>query len=66
MPELPEVETIRRELEKDGVSKRIKTVAVTGTRAIKRQPNKKAFVSRLEGAKITAVDRRFRRKLEKP
>ena len=31
MPELPEVETIRRDLEKEVVGKRIKTVEVTGT-----------------------------------
>ena len=31
MPELPEVETIRRELEREVVGKRIKTVEVTGT-----------------------------------
>lgn len=58
MPELPEVETIRRELEKDGVSKRIKTVVVTGPRSVKRHTNKKTFIARLEGAKLTGVDRR--------
>ena len=30
MPELPEVETIRRDLEKEIVSKRIKSVEVSG------------------------------------
>jgi len=58
MPELPEVETIRRELERDVVTKRIKTVTVTGTRSIRRHANKKQFISRLEGAKITTVERR--------
>jgi len=58
MPELPEVETIRRELERDVVGKRIKTVTVTGTRATRRHPNKKVFTARLDGAKITAVDRK--------
>jgi len=58
MPELPEVETIRRELERDVIGKRIKTVAVTGNRSIRRHANKKLFISRLEGTKITGVERK--------
>ena len=58
MPELPEVETIRRELERDVVGKRIKTVTVTGTRATRRHTNKKQFVSRLDGTKVSGVDRK--------
>ncbi len=58
MPELPEVETIRREVDREVVGKRIKTVAVTGAKVIRRHPNKKAFVTALEGAKITGVDRK--------
>ena len=58
MPELPEVETIRRDLEKEAVGKRIKTVEVTGTRSIRRHTNKKQFIARLEGRKITGVDRK--------
>ena len=58
MPELPEVETIRRDLEKEAVGKRIKTVEVTGTRSIRRHTNKKQFITRLEGRKITGVDRK--------
>ncbi len=58
MPELPEVETIRRELERDVIGKRIKTVEVTGTRTTRRNANKKAFASRLEGTKFTGVDRK--------
>ncbi len=57
MPELPEVETIRRELEREAVGKRIKSVEVHGTRTVRRQ-TKKAFTSKLEGMKITGVDRR--------
>jgi formamidopyrimidine-DNA glycosylase len=57
MPELPEVETIRRGLDREVVGKRVKTVQVSGTRTVRRQP-KKQFVSQLEGAKITSVDRR--------
>ena len=57
MPELPEVETIRRELEREAVGKRIKAIEVHGTRTVRRQ-TKKNLMSRLEGTKITAADRR--------
>ena len=57
MPELPEVETIRRELEREAVGKRIKSVEVHGTRTVRRQ-TKKAFITRLDGVKITGVDRK--------
>lgn len=57
MPELPEVETIRRELEREAVGKRIKSVEVHGTRTVRRQ-TKKAFITKLDGMKITGVDRR--------
>jgi formamidopyrimidine-DNA glycosylase len=58
MPELPEAETIRRDLEKEVVGRRIKAVEVTGTRSIRRHTTKKQFISRLEGQKIDAVERR--------
>src|SRR3954454_10581885 len=57
MAELPEVETIRRGLEREVVGKRIKTVEVHGTRTVRRQ-TKKQFMARLDGVKITAVQRR--------
>jgi formamidopyrimidine-DNA glycosylase len=57
VPELPEVETIRRGLEREAVGKRIKSVDVHGTRTVRRQ-TKKNLISRLEGAKITGVERR--------
>jgi formamidopyrimidine-DNA glycosylase len=57
LPELPEVETIRRGLDREVVGKRVKTVQVTGTRTIRRQ-TKKVFISKLEGAKINGVERR--------
>jgi formamidopyrimidine-DNA glycosylase len=56
MPELPEVETIRRQLEREVVGKRIKTVEVSGTRTVRRQP-KKQFISRLTDTKIANVRR---------
>lgn len=60
MPELPEVETIRRELDKEVVGRRIKTVELssTGRRTIRRHAGPKEFRSRLEGMKITGVHRR--------
>jgi formamidopyrimidine-DNA glycosylase len=58
MPELPEVETIRRDLEKEALNKRIKTVEVTGLRSIRRHANKKQFIARVEGQKIEGVSRR--------
>ena len=58
MPELPEVETIRRDLEKEVVGKRIKSVDVTGARSVRRQASAEEFASRLEGRKITGVNRR--------
>ena len=58
MPELPEVETLRRDLEKEVVGKRIKQVDVSGMRSIRRHPNKKHFIGKLEGRKITGIVRR--------
>jgi len=58
MPELPEVETLKRDLEKEVVGRRIKQVEVAGMRSIRRHPNKKHFVTKLEGHKITGVVRR--------
>jgi formamidopyrimidine-DNA glycosylase len=60
MAELPELETVRRELEKEAVGKRFKAPEVTGTKVIKHNGSKKAFQSRLEGAKVKSVDRKGR------
>lgn len=56
MPELPEVETIRRDLEKEVVGKKLKEVTVTGQRTVRRRPEE--FKERLEGRQILGVDRR--------
>jgi formamidopyrimidine-DNA glycosylase len=58
MPELPEVETLRRDLEREVVGKRIKSIEVHGLRAIRRHRTRKEFIGRLEGRRITAVDRK--------
>ena len=60
MAELPELETVRRELEKEAVGKRFKAPEVTGTKVTRHNGNKKVFQSRLEGAKIKSVDRKGR------
>ena len=58
MPELPEVETIKRDLEKEILGKRIKLVEVSGLRSIRRHRTKKDFIGRLEGRKIEGVSRK--------
>jgi formamidopyrimidine-DNA glycosylase len=60
--ELPEVEVVRRDLEKDVVGRRIKEAEVktskNAMRVIRRHAKRKDFTSRLEGHKITKVERR--------
>jgi len=60
--ELPEVEVMRRDLEKDVVGRRIKTAEVKGSRnamrVIRRHGKRKDFTSRLEGRKLLKVERR--------
>ena len=58
MAELPELETLRRDLDRDIGGKRIKTVEVPGSGAIPRHASKKQFAGLLEGAKVAAVQRR--------
>ena len=58
MPELPEIETIRRGLERETVGRRVKSVEVPVAKAVHRNGSRKAFQSRLDGAKIKGVDRR--------
>jgi len=58
MPELPEVETIRRDIEKEFVNKRIKKVDVTGARSVRRHRTASDFVSRTEGRKVVGTRRR--------
>lgn len=58
MPELPEIETLRRDLEKEVVGKKIKAVEVLGTKVIPRHKTKEPFQERLEGFKIDGVSRK--------
>ena len=58
MPELPEVETIRRDLEREVAGKKIKSVEVHGLRSIRRHGTKKKFIDALDGRKINSVGRK--------
>jgi formamidopyrimidine-DNA glycosylase len=58
MPELPEVEIIRRDIEKEFVNKRIKSVDVTGVRSVRRHLTPQDFIDRTEGRKLIGTRRR--------
>lgn len=58
MAEAPELETLRRDLDRDIGGKRIKTVEVPGTNLIPRHRSRQDFIDKLEGTKITQVIRR--------
>lgn len=58
MPELPEVETIRRDIDKEFVNKKIKKVDVTGARSVRRHRTSKDFVTKVEGRKLVSTRRR--------
>lgn len=62
MPELPEVEVIKRDLEKEVVGRKIRSAEVRNTknamRVIRRHARRKDFESELAGLKIVKVDRR--------
>jgi formamidopyrimidine-DNA glycosylase len=60
VPELPEIEVLRRDLERDIVGRKIKSVEVDGLKPIRRHRTKKAFIGRLDGHKLTGVERRGR------
>lgn len=56
MPELPELELLRRDLDREVVDKKVKAVDVPGTGFLK-SPTRKAFVTALTGAKFTSAGR---------
>lgn len=58
MAELPEIETLRHDLEREVAGKRVKTVEMTSLKSFKHHQNRKQVVGRLEGTKITGVRRR--------
>lgn len=57
MPELPEVETLRQDLNREVSGRRIKSVAVTNGRSVRRHNSAKQFRSFLEGRTIRSVHR---------
>jgi formamidopyrimidine-DNA glycosylase len=57
VPELPEVETLRQDLSKEVVNKKVKAVAVTNGRSVRRHPSAKHFRALLEGRTIKSVGR---------
>jgi formamidopyrimidine-DNA glycosylase len=58
VPELPEVETIRRDIDKEFVNKKIRKVDVSGARSVRRHGTAKEFVSKVEGRKVVGTRRR--------
>src|SRR5262245_20774090 len=57
MPELPEVETVRRDLDREFAGKKVKTVQVNGTRSVRRG-TKVQLTKRLVGRTFKAAKRR--------
>lgn len=57
MPELPELELLRRDLEREVVDKKVKDVEVS-TAGLLKSPTKKAFAGELIGSKITSIHRK--------
>jgi formamidopyrimidine-DNA glycosylase len=57
MPELPEVETIRRDLQGEIVGRKIKAVDVRNGRTTRRHPSAKHFRARLEGHTVKSIGR---------
>jgi formamidopyrimidine-DNA glycosylase len=58
MAELPEIETLRRELDKELTGRKIKLVEVSAMKIVPRYRTKKAFSELLEGRKIMGLERR--------
>ncbi len=57
MFELPEVETVRRDLDKDLVGKRVKIVEAASMKVLHRYKTRKSFADQLPGWKILGVSR---------
>jgi formamidopyrimidine-DNA glycosylase len=58
MPELPEVEVVRRDLDREVTGKKIKAVETNGARSIRRHKNRAEFATMLAGKRVTGVARR--------
>ncbi len=55
--ELPEIETLRRELEREFATRKIKAVEVKAMKSLPNHRTKKDFSSLLEGAKVVTAER---------
>ena len=55
MFELPEVETTRRELDRDLVGKKVKTVEATSMKVLGRYKARKAFTSQLDDMNASRI-----------
>lgn len=55
--ELPEIETLRRDLEREIAGRKVKSADVKSLKSLPRHRTKKAFTDNLIGAKITIVER---------
>ncbi len=55
--ELPEIETLRRDLERETAGRKVKSVDVKALKSLPRHRTKKAFADNLVGAKINVVER---------
>ena len=53
--ELPELELVRRDLERELVGRKVKTAAAAGMSALPRYKNRKSFANQLDGVKINGV-----------
>ncbi|GAI30321.1 unnamed protein product, partial [marine sediment metagenome] len=57
MPEMPEVETIKRDLQKKMRGKRVERVIIKNKKSVK-MPTPSEFIRRIEGKVFTGVERR--------
>jgi len=57
MPELPEVETIKRGLQKQIKNKQIKDIVINVDKIVKK-PSLREFITKIKGKKIKEIDRR--------
>lgn len=55
--ELPEVETVRRDLEREIIGRKVKAAEAASMKCLRRYHTRKAFTSQLEGAKIVDIRR---------
>ena len=53
--EVPELEMVRRDLEREIVGRKVKAAAAASMSALPRYKNRKGFASMLEGVKVNGV-----------